>query len=354
VRLLRVLAVRLGDALDRVRRALLSWAGVAADSVRDDTPGVDDRPGVWLDYIRARAPWLVAGKRHLPSRSVPPVVPPRPDASDTRVPDPILPAPAPTATVKEAPPDQRRSRRSAIPAVQDSARPAPPRPTVPVPPSTHSATQAPPVLPPPPALPVPDTRATQPGRVIAPPRRSAVSISSAWESAPRRTMSRPELETVTLSSSPSRHVVPDQTTTTARPPESLPETAPRAPVARPDEARPEERQWPRLLEWAFPLAHTYERPARRPAGEDESESGQQLLDHRRPTAEPSVRGADRTHGAPVARSFECDDVGLWADLPDRGIGAWQVQSSRSQIQEQLHLARLLAEQAGSSWSAPHS
>jgi hypothetical protein len=332
MRLLRVLAVWLGDALDRVRRALLSWAGVAADSVTDDTPGGDERPAAWLDYIRARAPWLVAGKRHLPSRSV-----------TSRVPDPIPPAPAPTATVKETPPDQRRARRSVIPALSHAARLTPPLPTVPVARSTHSA------------APAPDTRATQPGRVIPPARRSGVPISSAGESAPRRTMSRPELETVTRSSLPSRHVAPDQTITTARPPESLLETASRAPVARPDEARPEEQQWPRLLEWAFPLAHTDDRPARRPAGEQESESGQQLLDHRRPTAsEPSVRGAGRTHGAPVARSFEFDEVGLWADLPDRGFEEWQVQSNRSLIREQLHLARLLAEQVGSSWSALHS
>jgi hypothetical protein len=346
MRLLRVLAVRLGDALDRVRRVLLSWAGVAADSVRDDTPGGDDRPAAWLDYIRARAPWLVAGKRHLPSRSVPAVLPPRPDASSTRVPDPIPPAPAPTATVKEAPPDQGRGRRSVIPAVSHAAGLTPPLPTVPVAPATHSAA---------PAAPAPDTRATQPGRVIPPARRSAEPISIARESAPRRTMSRPALETVTRSSSPSRHVTPDQTITTARPPESLPETPSRARVVRPDAARPGEQQWPRLLEWAFPRQRVHEQPDRRPAGEPESEHERQP-DDGRPTApaRPSLRGMDGTNVSPVARSFDFDDVGLWADLPDKGIGEWQVQSSRSLIQEQLHLARLLAEQAGSSWSALHS
>jgi hypothetical protein len=49
-----------------------------------------------------------------------------------------------------------------------------------------------------------------------------------------------------------------------------------------------------------------------------------------------------------------EDERKWADLPDTGLGEWEVQSTRSLIREQLHLARLLKEQAGSSWSAPHS
>jgi hypothetical protein len=51
---------------------------------------------------------------------------------------------------------------------------------------------------------------------------------------------------------------------------------------------------------------------------------------------------------------EADEAGYWVDLPEKGIDAWHLQSSRLLLREQVHLARLMAEQAGCSWSAPHS
>lgn len=340
MRLLRVLAVRLGDALDRVRRALLSWAGVA-EGVRDDTPGEDHRPAVWLDYIRAHAPWLIAGKRHLPVRSVP-VLPPRPDASSTRVPDSRPPAPPKAVT-----PDQGQLRPAEIPAPPHAAHRATPISVDPVARAAPTAS----LLPTRPRSPSAGTRARDPLRAL--PTAPSRPVSPAPESAPRRTMSRPPLEAATRSSLPSKHVAEDPTMPAARR-ERPPALVSPARVVRPDAPRSAPQPWPRLLERAFPLAHAHDRPDRRRAVEHESDGGQQLLDPRRTRAsEPSVRDVGRTVAC-VARSFEFDDVGLWADLPVRGFGEWQVQSSRSLIREQLHLARLLAEQAGSSWSALHS
>src|SRR5882762_926727 len=54
MRPLRMLAVLLSNLLDRVRRALLSWAGVEVSAETHDGEAVDDRPAVWLEYARAR------------------------------------------------------------------------------------------------------------------------------------------------------------------------------------------------------------------------------------------------------------------------------------------------------------
>jgi hypothetical protein len=83
-----------------------------------------------------------------------------------------------------------------------------------------------------------------------------------------------------------------------------------------DEARPEPRQRPAVFE---------------------------------PTPDDGIRSSE-----PLPARGDAADVGHWATLPDRGVEEWEVQSTRLLLREQLHLIRLLAEQAGSSWSAPHS
>src|SRR6266446_4308188 len=101
MRPLRMLAVLLSNLLDRVRRALLSWAGVEVSAETHDGEAVDDRPAVWLEYVRARAPGLVAGKRHLPSQIVPMTEPSRPAPSGR--------APVDTATHVPSPPGAART-----------------------------------------------------------------------------------------------------------------------------------------------------------------------------------------------------------------------------------------------------
>jgi len=73
--------------------------------------------------------------------------------------------------------------------------------------------------------------------------------------------------------------------------------------------------------------------------------------------EPVHEGGDdgATRASPRVEP-EVPEEDRWPELPNTGWGedTWQGPSSRSLVREQLRLTRLLAEQAGSSWSAPRS
>lgn len=310
MRLLRMLAVLLSKLLDRLRRALLAWAGLAVPAETYDAEAVDDRPAVWLEYVRARAPGLVAGKRRLPSQTVPPPMI-----------EPSWLAPATTARV-DTTTDIQSPRTAVRPA--PVSRPTAPRPTAPRPTAPRAARPAEAPQSPRPSL------STTPA---PPPQRSSRPISTPRATA-AVTAGQPGGAMVAHTRAPIPvRPAPDATPgAMARPPaRPLPEIASRtgaAPRAAPHSAQPE---WP-----AVDLAPVPESRAATPP-----------LVPERPT---SARGAPR--GGVQADVFE--DESLWADLPDTGLRAWEVQSTRSLIREQLHLSRLLKEQAGSSWSALHS
>ncbi len=319
MRLLRKLAVLLGNVLDRVRRALLSWAGVVVSTETHgaethDTESVNDRPGVWLEYVRARAPGLVAGKWHLPSQTVPTVEPSWPARSAR--------APVEGATLIASPPTSVRATatpRLTAPRVQ----PMEPRPQ---PMTVIRPVQAPgPSVPPGPARPI------QPSSTVAA-NRSSQPIAMTRPTA-AQTSGSSTLVTHTHAPTPSsvRLSLEAAPQAPARPPQhSLPETASLG-VAPPAEPKSAERKW--LAVDAGPAS--------------EPVAGKQARVPERPT---SGRSAPRS----MVQTDLSEDERKWADLPDTGLGEWEVQSTRSLIREQLHLARLLKEQAGSSWSALHS
>ena len=326
MRLLRLLAVLIGDALDRLRTALLSWAGVDPGSGEATTDSVDDRPAPWLDYIRARAPWLVAGKRRLPSGTVPRIEPTWPQLSrsalgDTipRKPGPSAAGPTPAGPPFRAPIVGGSTNRPATRTTEvRDTEPAPRKEPGPRRPAVIRVT-------PDPARAMLDWKATQPiGGMPAP-------------STPRVT-------------APRRIAIPPASTAALPPPSPTRQDGERPPVtiARPSEQAlpPAETAWPRWAEWSSAPKREDERPAMRPAPQHEPEGWTWLPepDHVAAAPKPQPHVVDRTD----------NDDGLWVDLPDRGMEEWQVQSNRSLIREQLHFARLLAEQVGSSWSALHS
>jgi hypothetical protein len=322
MRLLRLLAALVGGTLHRLGQALRSWAGVGTSGDDERARDQNGPPEHWLRYVRERAPWLLAGKS-LPTHSAPaprraPVVPSRPAAVVTAAAARPAPAPAPASALAST----RAPASASVPAAPAHAR---------------APAQTRPVQHPAPAI-----------RTVA---------------QPRLTSQRPRLETretetreIEQRSSDDARVTPLVAPSIVPSPTPERRETPRpgggrfarvhssvVPISAPIES------WPSLPPPAFRLdaGEAATRPP--PVPRDESEA---------PVMFDSAP-EDETRPPPPAMppaQVEADDVGSWADLPDKGFEAWQVQSIRSLLREQLHLARLLAEQegAGSSWSAPHS
>src|SRR6266545_3511146 len=125
MRVLRRLAALIGWVLDRMARALVSWAGVARPGGAPES-GDDGPPEHWLRYIRARAPWLLAGNR-LRRRSAgtrPPARPAlegaAPASAEPRTAEPGAPLPSPVAVPR---PPRAAGFRSAGLAVHRVVRP---------------------------------------------------------------------------------------------------------------------------------------------------------------------------------------------------------------------------------------
>lgn len=311
-----MLAVLLSKLLDRLRRALLAWAGAAVRAEAHDAEAVDDRPAVWLEYVRARAPGLVAGKRHLPSQTVPIIEPSWPAPSGTAPVDTASRVPSPPAAVRATP-----VPRVTAPRVQNPTERAPAKE-----PHAHAIAATRGTQDPPRSVPTKPAQPTQRSN-DASPQRSSRPIATA-----ARTSGQPATVAHTRATVPVRQgpeAAPNAMTRPAQHP--LPGAASGtavAPHAEPSSAAP---AWPALDSGPAPEPEV-EKPPRVPE---------------RPTsARRAPRSGIQTDG------FE--DESLWADLPDTGLGEWEVQSTRSLIREQLHLTRLLKEQAGSSWSALHS
>jgi hypothetical protein len=315
MRLLRMLAVLLSRILDRVRRALLSWAGVAVNAGTDEATAVDDRPTVWLEYVRARAPGLVAGKRHLPSQTVPIIEPSWPAPSGTAPVDTAGRVPSPPAAVRATP-----VPRVTAPRVQNPTERAPAK-------EPHAHAMA-------------VTRGTQDPRRSAP-TKPAQPTQRSSDASPQRS-SRP-IATVARTSGQPATVVHTRAPVPVR---QGPEAAPSA-IARPPQHPLPDRASRAAAPRVEPSSAASALPALASGPAPEPEAGQPPRVAERPT---SARRAPRS----VVQTEVLQDESLWADLPDTGLGEWEVQSTRSLIREQLHLARLMKEQAGSSWSALHS
>ena len=321
MRLLRLLAALVGGALHRLGQALRSWAGVGTSGEDDRAPDENGPPEHWLRYVRERAPWLVTGK----SRRAP-VLQSRPAAVVTTA----APRPASAAARASAPATAPASgTASAAPAAARAPGPAETGPVQPPAPVPHPA----------PTI-----------RTVSQPRLTAGRLRLVAREIEKRSSGDAPvtpLDSTSIVTSP----MPEQRSSISKPqPESPPSPlrfAPVhsivAPISAPISSEPPVRaasatprsdeSWPSLPPPAFRLDAGEVATHPPPVPRDESEAA----------PEPPAQ-------------VEADDVGSWADLPDKGFEAWQVQSIQSLLREQRHLARLLAEQegAGSSWSTPHS
>jgi hypothetical protein len=320
--LLRRLASLLGRMFQRIARALLSWSRGSGE--RELWPeGPDDGPPEhWLRYVRQRAPWLVGGRR--------------------------------TGSAGEA----REAARTA--AAPEERRPQPPNPQPP------HARRAPPrmVLPGPPAPQAgagpPEQEA--PGSPAEPPRASAPGPAA--ERAARGAV----LSKVVLPGTPRETAPVERAPSAARwaaarepaagakrggePRERREENLPRA-FDRSTEPRVE---WPRLspaMALDTPAARAQDGEAAGVRSGAGAEGAEPLGERGFPASSPAAGAGPAARAAAPA---EPSENARWPELPEmrwRGE-AWQVPSSRALVKEQLRLTRLLAEQAGSSWSGPPS
>jgi hypothetical protein len=336
MRLLRAIASLLGRVLHRLARALLSWSRESAEGSTDPAGWADSPDGGppehWLRYIRQRAPWLVRG-----NRPAPPSIPPRRPAPPVQRPQP----PRPPAGVEEHPDSPRARPRMMrrgpeLPSARPEESPANPADRSERAPATRSAPRPVAVrdagaVAPPPAL------RTEPGtigRVAREPREPAHS-------------ERPP---------PSRNrgaalPVPVVLTTEPRQPNLTHRALPAS------EAVVTGADWPPLPSGGPLLGLGTHRDDSEPAVRLAEASSVGTLPPGGPRPNP-IRIAPAQHhtGGPPPHGSQFREEDRWPDLPNtewRG-NAWEVPSSRSLVKEQLRLARLRAEQAGSSWSAPRS
>jgi len=322
MRLLRLVAALVGGTLQRLGRVLLSWAAVES---RQDADQIGDQhggpPEHLVRYLRERAPWLLIGDRPLPTRGAPRLHPapaggapaastvsamPRsqPDAgaSSHRNADPVQPrATQARVPLRRAEPDHT-VRQPAEPTMQKRIdSPATQRAAVPLVRPLNAEWRPTPIAE---ARPLSSREST---RRADQPDATPRSTETRWResSTPAVTHSAPMVDLWVSLPAPVFRV------------DAVAERDNAAPtVAVDDEARPESRQRPSVFE---------------------------------PTPDRGIRFLQ-----PLPAPGDAADVGHWATLPDRGFEEWEVQSTRLLLREQLHLIRLLAEQAGSSWSAPLS
>ena len=320
--LLRLLLALVGDALLRLGRALRSWAGMEPSQEPEQIEDQTGPPEHLVRYLRERAPWLLVGKRPLPMRAVPPRRPPPPS-------EPGPPGPASPAS-------------SATPIPQsDVVAPAAPKP---------ESIQA---------------RATQ-NRV---PLLRAMSEPTARDAGVKAVPSKADRERRSPAASESERSPVQPTAGSAQPSEqsiAAPPLAARGPgpASATRASIPASNSWPSLPPFRLDVGAeeedvTTEEGVTTAIVED-PEAGVDPRD-RRSAFEPSPENGipvSQPHPARVAATAAtaatADEGGQWATLPDKGFEEWEVQSIRSLLREQLHLTRLLAEQVGYSWSAPHS
>jgi hypothetical protein len=340
MRFLRTLALLLGRMFDRLASALLSWSrgpDAGPDSVGWAEAREDGPPEHWIRYIRQRAPWLVRGNRPAPpdlpvGRAARPVERPEQALESARAPEPPRPAGGRPRMIL-SPPESPAARPGVTePESHNRAVSAPGTGPVPVPPVVRRA----------------DTPAG--ATVMAPaggPSRDLIPATVADFGRARRGAD---------SGAPpvARVIYGGPGVLEAGSP------VPRGALGAPPSIRAAGVgvEWPEL-------------PMRAPAEKLEFSGDNSGIDRTRPEAaiagmwtvggsappKPIAEGRQETAaGASAQPGLEFLEEDRWPDLPDtRSRGAeWEVPSSRSLEREQHRLTRLRAEQAGSSWSGPHS
>lgn len=125
---------------------------------------------------------------------------------------------------------------------------------------------------------------------------------------------------------------------------------------RSDSAFPEPDYWPDGL-WAGPVEQRPSLPR------DDVPIPLETLSMLTPKSEPRVSGIpeppetlrSEIRPRPLSQTQILEDD-RWPELPDAGWRGetWAIPSNRSLVREQYRLDRLKAEQAGFSWSEPHS
>jgi hypothetical protein len=359
--LVRRLARIAGLAFSRTAQRLLVWAAEKRDAETlagpeaPRTDSTDGPPAHWLEAIRARAPWLLAGQRF--SQRGPVLRPLVPRASC----DPEqTPAPG-----RELAPDRRRAnvvykegdRGNATPKLEERTPPEPIRPRSPTPrraplkPAERSS--------------LPESRdQSHPQSRIGKPEKPAGSrppspgISAAFPLAEGWGDSAPTIlqATVPLTapeqtrSSPPAHQVPPAGPPERRPTQSVPAEprrghAPSVFQDGPSEARPSLRP------------HQAESSGRAERNPTESARTEER-------SRPSIRfhpvqWGERGREYPAQPERPADSANEmvedpWPQLPEWGWQQWQMDPIQRQFQEWDRRGRLKAEQAGSSWSGPHS
>jgi len=341
---LRTLALLLGRAFQHLARILLSWSRVPVESSAEpgaDSPD-DGPPEHWLKYVGQRAPWIVRRIR------------------------PVLRAPGRPAAVEPG-----ELGQGSVPAQRPAAAGAPAHPVVDGPPAAAS-------LP----LPVSGTSELRSGSAQAGGSHDvpAATPLEAWPAQPSDPPASPATGAVPAAPQPvpmrRRALAPAQAAepdNTARKPAAPARVIQPGPVRPPDQTpgpgpaawMPTDRatgehtlRWPPLEREAPPTR--VERAAEKaamtgPAGVPPVWAMPRAASRAFPEPVPENRedGTARasSHGEP-----EIPEEDRWPELPNTGWGedTWQGPSSRSLVREQLRLTRLLAEQAGSSWSGPRS
>ena len=324
MRLLRFLAALVGGTLHRLGQVLRSWAGAAIDGGGEDDRSRDENgpPEHWLRYIRERggAPWFLASKRSVPTRSAPrraPVLPSRPEAVVTAAAPRSAPVPA-LASAPSRAPAQTRPVQHPAPLI----RPVAPRL------ETREI----------------DKRSRDDVRVTP---LFATSIVQSPTLERQSSSSKPQPET------PPRRFVPVRSIAAPISVEQPARAASATPHSNESLPTPASDPWPSLPPpppaFRLDAGDAATRPPSVPRDESEAAAGDW-----RPVMFESASDDETRPAVEPAAQVEADEAGYWADLPEKGLEEWQVQSTRSLLREQLHLARLLAEQAGFSWSTPHS
>jgi hypothetical protein len=351
--LLRQLARVTARAVNRVAGRLLAWAGEAPavgaepDAVDFAVVEPDDGPPAhWVETVRSKAPWLLTGARwprpESPVRRLP-VTRPNPEQkpAPSRLQAPR--DPRPNVVYKEGDrlnATRKREDRSPLEPVQSRVANDPPEPASPEPD---------------PAAPKRRQGRTAPSSAIVEP-----------ELEPQGRVASGGQENLLPSPGPreARGFARQQSPTLSAPPATPPSTGPVRYVQtgasmsspRKREARHPSTTAPVRLAPPRSVARSVDLPPT-------------SLDGSRPTEPAAISHARRRSAPPflsavwngLAREYpktqtdvvEDEATGtddLWPQLPEWGWQQWQVDPIQRQLQEWNRRSRLMAEQAGSSWS----
>lgn len=334
MRVLQAVAALLGRVFERLGRVLLSWSGALGASPETWGSGAEDgAPEHWIRYVRQRAPWLV--RRHAAQRSTPRISPQ--PAQLTR--------PAPTSSRGKPQATRTLLYRTDARGIRPPAQGR-----------LESRQQS--------AYDQPESTSSSPTADVAPRQtpRSLPGPMTVSVRPDRREVISPKPDRITPTASHPGPVCAPTSGALARPALAQPalEESVRATEAvqarRSDSAFPEPDYWPA----GFGDGLVEQRP---PLPRDDVPIPFETISALTPKSEPRVSGIPAPpetlrsgiRPRPPSQMHILEDD-RWPELPDAGWRGetWAIPSNRSLVREQRRLDRLKAEQAGFSWSEPHS